>query len=179
VVDNEQGTAHGVAHLIAHGHRRIAFLGALHTIVTAEQRLAGYRTALAAAHLERDNALVHRDLQDSEHALAVTLQLLRAENPPTAFFAAQNMITVGVVRALRQLELHRSIAVVGFDDVQLFDLLEPAITVLAQDPWAIGRQAATTLFARLDGSMAPTRTHVIPVTLIERGSGELRGPFSG
>ena len=122
---------------------------------------------------------MHRDLQDSEHTFAVTLQLMRSADPPSALFAAQNMITVGVVRALRQLELHRSIAVVGFDDVPLFDLLEPAITVLAQDPWAIGRQAATTLFARLDGSTAPTRTHVIPVALIERGSGELRGPFSG
>ena len=179
VVDNEQGTARGVAHLIAHGHRRIAFLGALHTIVTAEQRVAGYRTALAAAHLERDDSLVHRDLESSEHAHDVTLQLMRTDDPPTALFAAQNMITVGVVRALRELELHRTIAVVGFDDVPLFDLLEPAITVLAQDPWAIGRQAATTLFARLDGSTAPTRTHVIPVSLIERGSGELRGPFSG
>ncbi len=178
VVDNEQGTARGVGHLIAHGHRRIAFLGALHTIVTAEQRVAGYRSALALAHVDRDDSLVHRDIDSSEHAHAVTLQLMRTDDPPTALFAAQNMITVGVVRALRELEMHRTIAVVGFDDVPLFDLLEPAITVLAQDPWAIGSQAANTLFARLDGSTAPTRTHVIPVSLIERGSGELRGPFS-
>jgi LacI family transcriptional regulator len=176
VVDNEQGTSRGVAHLIAHGHRRIAYLGALHTIVTAEQRVAGYRAALAAADLEPDDSLIHRDLHTSEQAQAVALQLLRGDNPPTALFAAQNMITIGVVRALRELDLHRSIAVVGFDDVPLFDLLEPAVTVLAQDPWAIGRQAAMTLFARLDGSTTPTRTHVIPVTLIERGSGELRGP---
>jgi LacI family transcriptional regulator len=178
VVDNEQGTARGVHHLIAHGHRRIAYLGALHTIVTAEQRVAGYRSALLAAHIAPDESLIQRDMQNSEHAHAVALELLRSETPPTAVFAAQNMITVGVVRALRELDLHRSIAVIGFDDVPLFDLLEPAVTVLAQDPWAIGRQAATTLFARLDGSTAPTRTHVIPVSLIERGSGELRGPYS-
>ncbi len=178
VVDNEQGTARGVDHLVAHGHRRIAYLGALHTIVTAEQRVAGYRRALVAAHIVTDESLIQRDVQNSEHAHAVARQLLRSENPPTAVFAAQNMITVGVVRALRELDLHRSIAVIGFDDVPLFDLLEPAVTVLAQDPWAIGRQAATTLFARLDGSTAPTRTHVIPVSLIERGSGELRGPYS-
>jgi LacI family transcriptional regulator len=177
VVDNEQGTACGIAHLIEHGHRRIGYLGALHTIVTAEQRVAGYRTSLAAAHVARDDSLLRRDIENSEHAHAVTLQLMRTDNPPTAFFAAQNMITVGVVRALRELDLHRTIAVVGFDDVPLFDLLEPAVTVLAQDPWAIGRQAATTLFGRLDGSTAPTRTHVIPVSLIERGSGELPGPF--
>jgi LacI family transcriptional regulator, galactose operon repressor len=176
VVDNEQGTARGVAHLIAHGHRRIAYLGALHTIVTAEQRLAGYRAALASARVEGDDTLIKLDLQSSEQAHDVVLRLLRSDHPPTALFAAQNMITIGVVRALRELDLHRSIALVGFDDVPLFDLLEPAVTVLAQDPWAIGRQAATTLFARLDGSTAPTRTHVIPVSLIERGSGELPGP---
>ncbi|MEP7114882.1 MAG: LacI family DNA-binding transcriptional regulator [Ilumatobacteraceae bacterium] len=178
VVDNEQGTTRGVDHLIAHGHRRIAYLGALRTIVTAEQRVAGYRTALAAAHIAHDDSLIQLDIENPKHAHAVALQLLRNEDPPTAVFAAQNMITVGVVRALRELDLHRSIAVIGFDDVPLFDLLEPAVTVLAQDPWAIGRQAATTLFSRLDGSTAPTRTHVIPVSLIERGSGELRGPYS-
>jgi LacI family transcriptional regulator len=179
VVDNEKGTACGVAHLVDHGHRRIAYLGALHTIVTAEQRLAGYRTALADARIAIDDSLIHLDLQNSDQAQAVVLQLMRREDPPTALFAAQNMITIGAVRALRELDLHRTVAVVGFDDVPLFDLLEPAVTVLAQDPWEIGRRAAMTLFARLDGSTAPTRTHVIPVSLIERGSGELRRPAAG
>lgn len=178
VVDNEKGTARGVAHLIAHGHRRIGYLAPLRTIVTAEQRLAGYRTALAAARLEPDDSLVHLDLLSSEHSFDVALELLRGDSPPTAIFAAQNMITIGVVRALRKLDLHRNVALVGFDDVPLFDLLEPAVTVLAQDPWAIGRQAAVTLFDRLDGSTAPTRTHVIPVSMIERGSGEIAGPYS-
>ncbi len=179
VVDNETGTRRGIAHLIAHGHRRIGYLGALHTIVTAEQRVAGYRAALGAAHIEVDESLIRMDTQNSEHAHAIALELLQSADQPTAFFAAQNMITIGVVHALRELEMHRSVAVVGFDDVPLFDLLEPAVTVLAQDAWAIGRQAATALFDRLDGSSAPTRTHVIPVSLIQRGSGEIRGPYSG
>jgi LacI family transcriptional regulator len=179
VVDNEAGTARGIAQLIANGHRRIGYLGALHTIVTAEQRVAGYRTALATARIEADESLIKMDMQDSEHAQAVARDLLQGDNPPTALFAAQNMITIGVVRALRELDLHRSIAVIGFDDVPLFDLLEPAVTVLAQDAWAIGRQAATALFDRLDGSNAPMRTHVIPVTFVQRGSGEIPGPYSG
>ncbi|MBK5331704.1 MAG: LacI family DNA-binding transcriptional regulator [Ilumatobacteraceae bacterium] len=179
VVDNESGTARGIAHLVANGHRRIGYLGALHTIVTAEQRVAGYRTALATARIEADESLIRMDIQNSEHAEAVARELLQGENPPTALFAAQNMITIGVVRALRQLDMHRSIAVIGFDDVPLFDLLEPAVTVLAQDAWAIGRQAAMALFDRLDGSNAPMRTHVIPVSFVQRGSGEIRGPYSG
>ena len=179
VVDNESGTARGIAHLIANGHRRIGYLGALHTIVTAEQRVVGYRTALATSRIEADESLIRMDIQNSEHAQSVARELVQGENPPTALFAAQNMITIGVVRALRELDLHRSIAVIGFDDVPLFDLLEPAVTVLAQDAWAIGRQAATALFDRLDGSNAPMRTHVIPVSFIQRGSGEIRGPYSG
>lgn len=178
VVDNEAGTARGIAQLIASGHRRIGYLGALHTIVTAEQRLAGHRTALATARIDADESLIRMDIQNSEHAQAVARELLQSDDPPTALFAAQNMITIGVVRALRELDLHRSIAVIGFDDVPLFDLLEPAVTVLAQDAWAIGRQAATALFDRLDGSNAPMRTHVIPVKFVQRGSGEIRGPYS-
>ena len=179
VVDNETATTRGIAQLIANGHRRIGYMGALHTIVTAEQRLAGYRNALAAARIEADESLIKMDMQNSEHSQAVARELLRGDDPPTALFAAQNMITIGVVRALRELDLHRSIAVIGFDDVPLFDVLEPAVTVLAQDAWAIGRQAATALFDRLDGSNAPMRTHVIPVTFVRRGSGEIPGPYSG
>ena len=178
VVDNEAGTARGIAQLVANGHRRIGYMGALHTIVTAEQRVAGYRAALAAARIEADESLIKMDMENSEHSQAVARELLQSDDPPTALFAAQNMITIGVVRALRELDLHRSIAVIGFDDVPLFDLLEPAVTVLAQDAWAIGRQAATALFDRLDGSNAPMRTHVIPVTFVQRGSGEIRGPYS-
>ena len=177
VVDNEAGTERGVAHLIAHGHRRIGFVGAPQTIVTATQRLAGYRAALAAANIPIDEELVRADVVGSEQAHQVVLELMRLNDAPTALFAGQNLITVGAVRSLRDLDLHRSVALVGFDDVPMADMLEPAVSVLAQDPEAIGRQAATVLFERLDGSTAPTRTHVIPVTLLARGSGELPGPY--
>lgn len=177
VVDNEAGSARGVAHLIQHGHRRIGFLGAVGSVVTTEQRLAGYLEALRAADIKVDESLITVGNTDSETAHAAAIQLMSGPNPPTALFAGQNLITIGTVRALRELDLHRRVALVGFDDVQLFDLLEPGLTVLAQDPWAIGRRAAERLFARLDGSTEAHRTDVIPVELIERGSGEVPGPF--
>ncbi|MGZ4679106.1 MAG: substrate-binding domain-containing protein, partial [Ilumatobacteraceae bacterium] len=117
---------------------------------------------------------VRQDLVDSDHALAATLDLLSIDEPPTAIFAAQNLVTIGVVRGLRSAAKHHEIALVGFDDVPMGDLLDPAITVLAQDPAGIGRQAATTLFARLDGDRSPTQTYIVPTTLITRGSGEIR-----
>ena len=107
------------------------------------------------------------------HTRRMVLDLQSLERPPTAIFAAQNLDTIGVVRALRAAAQHHEIALVGFDDVPMGDLLDPAITVLAQDPTGIGRQAATTLCARRDGDRSPTQTYVIPTKLVARGSGEL------
>jgi LacI family transcriptional regulator len=78
---------------------------------------------------------------------------------------------------LRSAGRHLNTALVGFDDVPMSDLLDPPITVLAQDPTAIGRQAAATLFARLDGDRSPTQTYIVPTTLIIRGSGEIPPPL--
>jgi LacI family transcriptional regulator len=65
------------------------------------------------------------------------------------------------------------VALVGFDDFPLADLLEPAVTVVAQDPAAMGTLAAQRLFARIDGDTGPTTTMVVPTRLVPRGSGEL------
>jgi LacI family transcriptional regulator len=96
-----------------------------------------------------------------------------AAQPPTAIFAAQNLLTIGAVRALRRLGLHHKVALVGFDDVELADTLDPGVTVVAQDPAAIGRTAAEHLLRRLDGDAGPPRTVVVPTRLVVRGSGEI------
>jgi LacI family transcriptional regulator len=173
LVDNRLGTSRGVQHLMAAGHRRIAFLGDRRSIVTAAERFKGYVDALETAHITVDPMLVRQDIVDSEHARDATLDLLSLDEPPTAIFAAQNLVTIGVVRGLRMAAKHHDVALVGFDDVPMGDLLDPSITVLAQDPTAIGRQAATTLFGRLDGDRSPTQAYIIPTTMIIRGSGEI------
>jgi LacI family transcriptional regulator len=101
------------------------------------------------------------------------LELLDRPSPPTAIFASQNLITIGVLRALRARQLERRIALVGFDDVPLADLLVPGVTVVAQDPARIGEIAATTLFRRIAGDRGPTVRQVVETTLIPRGSGEI------
>jgi LacI family transcriptional regulator len=87
--------------------------------------------------------------------------------------AGQNLITIGTIRALRRLGLHHQVALVGFDDILLADLLDPGITVIAQDPGALGRVAAELLFRRLDGDRSPSQHVVLPTRLIARGSGEI------
>jgi LacI family transcriptional regulator len=94
-------------------------------------------------------------------------------DPPTALFASQNIVGVGAIRALHELGLQHEVALIGFDDLLLADMLEPAITVMAQNPTEIGTLAAQRAFARLDGDQSAVETIIVPTTLIIRGSGEI------
>jgi LacI family transcriptional regulator, galactose operon repressor len=174
VAADREGAATGTRHLLAHGHRRIAFLGDLRSIPTAIERATGFEGAHSEASLEPDPSLIVQGLHTSELAERAAMELLRRPDRPTALFTSQNLVTIGALRALRALDLQRTVAIVGFDDIPLADLLEPGLTVVAQDPTTIGRTAAEVLFGRLDGDRSPTATRVIPTTLIERGSGEIR-----
>ncbi len=132
--DNAGGGYAATAHLIARGHRRIAFLGDQEQIYTAAERLRGHREALFAHGVPHDPALVRMGLHDSGSAAAAVEDMLGAEDPPTAVFSAQNLITIGAIERLRALDAHHRVALVGFDDLTLADAVEPGLTVIAQDP---------------------------------------------
>ena len=173
VSDNRGGATLAVRHLLERGHRRIGFLGDLLSISTAEERLRGYKHALESAAVGIDHDLIRAGLRDPDASAQAIGEMLALPAAPTAFFTGQNLLTIGGVRALRRAGLEREIALIGFDDVPLGDMLDPAISVVAQDPQALGRAAAGQLFRRLDGDAAPSVHQVVPVTLIARGSGEI------
>ncbi len=170
-VDNREGARRAVEHLAAQGHRRIAYLGDLHTIWTAAERYAGYVEGLARTGVPLDPTIVCADLHSPDAAQAATKALLARPDRPTAIFSAQNLVTIGVLRAIR--DHAGGVALVGFDDLPLGDLLAPGLTAITQDAAGIGRAAAELLFARLDGDDSPTRHTVLPTRLIVRGSGEI------
>ncbi|MFK0297318.1 LacI family DNA-binding transcriptional regulator [Streptomyces sp. NPDC090442] len=170
--DNFGGARAAVAHLIAHGHRRIGFIGDQPRIHTAKERLRGYRTAMAEAGLPIDDSWVSLGSTAPDRVRAATASVLSAPEPVTALFAGNNRVTVTAVRVLRAHP--RPVALVGFDDFELADLVHPAITVVAQDSAQLGRTAAGLLFRRLDGADGPPQRLEIPTRLIARGSGEIR-----
>lgn len=172
-VDNRAGAAEAVRHLAARGHRRIAHLADLMTIWTSAERSAGYVEGLAAAGLDLDPRLVRQDVRGSAAAERAAGDLLDGPEPPSAIFSAQNIITIGVIRALQTRNLQHRVALIGFDEVTLADRLDPAVTVVSQDVTAIGRTAADLLFARIDGDSGPGRHVVVPTRLLARGSGEI------
>lgn len=175
VSSNRAGAHEGVAHLIAHGHRRIGFVGDLPVqLYTRRERLAGYRSALQEAGLAHDRSLVV-SAHDQQGAAAATSTLLGLADPPTALFAGNNIVALGVVAELARSK-RKDVAVVAFDDVPLAEALEPALTVVAQDAEEIGRTAATTALTRLDGDRTRARTVTVPTRLVVRGSGECPAP---
>jgi LacI family transcriptional regulator len=173
VSDNREGAEAAVRHLTEFGHRRIAYLGDLLQISTAQERHMGYVAACSEAGLQFDPGLVVHGLHTSDMAEAAATRLLTGDDPPTAIFASQNLVTIGVVRALRALGLQETIALVGFDDVPLADLLSPGLTVVAQDIAQIGHLAADRLFRRLDGDRGPSVEEIVPTRFVVRGSGEI------
>ena len=171
--DNVGGARAAVAHQIAAGHRRIGFLGDRPDVFTAAERLRGYRETLAQQGLAEELELIRHPQFRGVDAYETTCELLSGRNPPTALFAAQNLIAIGAVRAVHALDVQHEVALVSFDDIPLADAVDPGITVVAQDPYGLGREAAELLLARLDGDDRPSRRIVLPTELIERGSGEL------
>ncbi len=171
--DNAGGARAAVSHLITAGHRRIGFLGGREAIYTALERRRGYREALNEHGIAEDASLIRTDLYDAADAYAAARQVVLAEQPATAIFSAQNLLTLGTIRALFELGARGRVAHVGFDDVPLGEFLDPGLTVVAQDPHALGRVAAERVFARLNGDDSPYAHVVLPTTLIPRGSGEL------
>ncbi|MCM2579793.1 LacI family DNA-binding transcriptional regulator [Streptomyces meridianus] len=167
---NFAGARAGVAHLIAHGHRRIAFVGDRPGIHTAAERLRGYHAAMAEAGLAVDASWVALGPTGPDRVGPAVRALLEGPDPVTALFTANNRITVTAVRVLAGRGL--PVALVGFDDFELADVVSPAVTVVAQDAAELGRAAARLLFGRLEGTARAPERLELPTRLIVRGSGE-------
>ncbi|WP_158843431.1 LacI family DNA-binding transcriptional regulator [Saccharothrix deserti] len=170
---NRESAREAVMQLAELGHRDIAFLGDRQTLWTSHERYTGYLEGLAHSGLKLRKDLVCTDLKGPDVAEQATEVLLDLPEPPTALFTAQNLVTVGAMRALRSRRLHHRIAQIGFDDFPLADMLEPGITVVRQDVPGLGRKAADLIFARIENEHLPPVHAVIPATLIRRGSGEI------
>lgn len=147
VVDNVAGAAEATRHLLDGGWRRVACIVGPSTVSTSNERLAGYRAGLRAAGVPFDRALVRRADYREAGGYKAARALLEADEPPDALFVANNLMTVGALRAIRDrgLRIPRDVAIVGFDDSPVAELMHPQVTVVAQPTYEIGRTAAELL----------------------------------
>jgi len=168
--DNVGGARKGTAHLIAGGHRRIGYIGDDHSIFTARERHQGYREAMSEAELLIADSWVAMGTPTADSVSGALKRMLAGPEPVTALFCGNNRVSVLALHILAARE--ESLAMVGFDDFELADLL--GLTVVAQDPGELGYQACELLFQRMSGDREPSRRIVIPTRMQRRGSGERR-----
>ena len=178
LVDNRRGAYRAIRHLMQHGHQRIGYLGDREDIWAVRERFAGFTEALAEDGLTADPALVRHGLRGRAEAAEAAMTILRHPDPPTALFTSNDLVTMGAIDSMHGPGGVSPVALVGFDEVALADKLTPPVTVVAQDPAAIGATAAQLLFARINGDASPARQVVLLTRLIARGSGEIPAPAS-
>jgi LacI family transcriptional regulator len=167
LLDNAGGVRLALAHLLELGHRRIGFIGDLPSIFTAGERLRGYRATLETHDIAEDPAIVHLGSHSAESAGLAIRELLELPRPPTAVLTGNNRITIGVLGELAR--GNPELALVGFDDVELADLLQRPPTTVGYDAEACGRRAAALVVRRLDGGNGPPEHLIEPTSLIVRG----------
>jgi LacI family transcriptional regulator len=161
-----------VTHLAGLGHRRIGLVAGLPGLSTTAERIAGYRQGLTTARLPYDDHLVVHGDSESAGAERATAALLSLSAPPTALVTANNAMTIGALRALRErgLSVPDDLALCCFDDFAWADLFSPRLTAIAQPSREIGAQAVRVLLERLDRPDRPARTVRLDCTFMHRTS---------
>jgi LacI family transcriptional regulator len=180
ITENERGARLVAEHLIqVHGMERIFFLGHKPGLYTMVRRYDGYVAAMCAAGLKPEASFAG----SSEQAVAQILSAaLQREHPPQALFSANNLVTRYILSGLLRLRVRvpEQIALVGFDDLELGDLLHPALTVVRQPIAELGHAAGRLLFAKLRRQIPLDRLSqtVLPVEpLIRHSCGCAYDPF--
>lgn len=182
VGDSVGGARRLTHHLLALGHRRIALVNGRHTVPTAIDRQRGFLEALAEAGLAPLPELMIESnyKRDGGYRAAQQLLALSDDQRPTAIFAANNFLAVGVIEALHEagLSVPEDIAIVCFDDIELASLIHPFLTVAAQPARAFGTIAAQFLIERIEARepLAPRKVVLEPELIVRLSCGAIRGP---
>lgn len=170
--DNRQGGFLATQHLIALGHTRIHCIAGPSNLTPSAQRVTGYRQAMQAAGLPVEpGAVSHGDFHP-QSGWEAARRALAGPNPPSAIFACNDLMAMGVLRAAAGLgrRVPHDLAVVGYDDIDLASYTIPPLTTIQQPTAEMGRAALQFLLARIHDKQAPAQQTRLPVSLVVRGS---------
>lgn len=170
--DNREGVFAAVQHLVSLGHRRIAFLGGFRDTAVFNERLEGYRAAVAACRIEQDDDLIVDAAPSRAGGAEAIGRALSITNKPTAAVCFNDAVAFGVCDGLRAkgIEPGRDFSIVGFDDVIEARTAVPALTTISVDPQGMGRRAAQLLLKQISAGKAEAETIVSSVRLVVRDS---------
>lgn len=171
-LENTEAMETLIDHLAFHGHQRIALVAGEPGLRSSIERTVGFQRAMARHKLEVDPFYIRAGNPTSEAARAATHALFALANPPTAIASGNNLATIGVIKALRDLKLRvpEDVAVIGFDDFEWADCFEPRLTVIAQPSEMIGTRTAELLLERMRDPQIPPVPVRLPGKLVVRRS---------
>jgi LacI family transcriptional regulator len=176
ISDNLSGARLAVRHLHEQGHERIAIVSGMLSTRPGADRLLGYRAELEALGLPyRDDYVQEGDFYFDSGYRAMQV-LLDVDTPPTAVFAAGDLMAVGCARAAdeRGIRIPDEVALVGFDDIQLAAMMQPSLTTVRQDKIGLGATAAAAVLRMVEQTDAPPPVATLPVELVVRNSSRAR-----
>ncbi len=171
-MDDEKGTVRAIEHLIALGHRRIAFVGGFEATSTRQIRLRSYRDTLIKHAIDVDPALVISSPVSRRGGYDAVQRLINMPAPPAAAYCYSDVIAFGVMLGLRAagMEAGEDFAVIGFDDVPEASLWHPSLTTVSADPRGLGENAAQLMLRRITAPEASIRRIIMPSQLVLRDS---------
>ena len=171
-LDNKKGVRLGLEYLIGLGHRRIGIVNVPQNVTTGYDRYEGYRETLLERGIEFDETLVAFADYSVEGSLQETVGLLQSVRPPTAIFPMSGPTTAGALLAIKQLGLKipQDISIIGFDELEYAELLNPPLTVIVQPAYEFGRIATETLLKIINKKRIGPKLIELEPTLKIRGS---------
>ena len=171
-VDNVRGAYEAVNHLIELGHKKIGIITGFQHVTTGRERYLGYCEALTDAGLSVNKALVRYGDFKTESGYRLTRELLESSTPPDALFIANNLMTLGAMRALRELAINipEDMPLVGFDDMPWSGELYSSLTAVSQPTYELGQEAVHLLMRRISQPDASYRTIILQTRLMVRES---------
>jgi len=169
-INNEEGATAAVRHLVALGHRRIAYIGNQNRVYSDTERMTGYRRALEEANIAvNQNFVVHTEF-NPEGGIVAIRKLLAMKPAPTAVFCYSDLLALGVLKGAREVvRVPQDLSIVGFDDLFLVRYLEPALTTVQQPKWEMGKLVMELTLKLLAGEKVP-KTTTVQGQLIVRAS---------
>ena len=147
VIDNVLASFQAARHLIELGHQRIAVIAGSDATLTGRGRLEGVRKALREVHIPLPEDYVGRGAFSTEGGYHAGLKILQLPTPPTAILACNLRMTLGLMRAVKDLGLKcpRDVSVIGFDELDAYELIIPRLTTVVQPSYEVGMQATEML----------------------------------
>jgi DNA-binding LacI/PurR family transcriptional regulator len=172
LVANADGAYLATRDLIQRGHTRLAVITGPLKLTNAAERLKGFRRALNSARIQIEPEFVQEARFDTESGYQAALRLLRMLPRPTAIFACNDLMALGVLQAARELNLRcpEDLSIAGFDSLEFTKFTEPSLTSVYQPGYQLGATAGRLLLQRVDGMQSAPKKVLLPTELKKRNS---------